>query len=90
MANSITTNPWILDTTGATVLWPSRVKINNIEFAGYAVDTDNCLVQDKHGRTVWIGNGSSDLQTVRSGKIGWVDGLILNTLTSGKVYVYIG
>jgi hypothetical protein len=93
MANDVTRNPWVLDTVGivwGTVAQPLPARIGQIEFAGYSVDTDTCEVQDLDSKTIWIGNGAADLETVRSGKIGWSHrGLKVSTLTAGKVYVYI-
>jgi len=89
MANDLSARQWLLDTAGSTLLWPFEVKIIQIEFESYAADTDTCTVTDRNGKLVWQGNGSSDLQTVRSGRIGWVEGLKLTALTSGKVLVYL-
>ena len=93
MANDMTRNPWVLDTVGTiwgTVDQPLPCEINQVEFAGYALDTDTCELQDLDSKTIWIGNGASDLETVRSGKLGVIHkGVKLTTLTAGKVYVYI-
>lgn len=90
MANDVTGNPWVLDTPGAGLVWTGNVKIANAELAGYAADADNAILKDAAGRVVAVLNGSVDLQTVRTGKIAWVNGgLAIPTLTSGKVYVYL-
>jgi hypothetical protein len=93
MANSYVANPWILDTAGTAVESPykkSNVDVTEVIWVGYTGDTDTCELQDGNGRTVWIGNGKSDLSDLRSGKLGWIqNGLFLKQLTSGKVYVYI-
>jgi hypothetical protein len=88
--NDLTSNPWNLDTASATDLHPiGPVFVEQIEFYDYAVDTDTCTLTDRNGVVVWKGNGASDLQTVRSGKIGWVLGLKLTVKTAGNVFVYI-
>lgn len=93
MANSYVANPWILDTAGTAVEAPykkSPINVAEIVFVGYTLDTDTCELQDGNGRTVWVGNGKSDLSDVRSGHIGWIqNGIFLKTLDHGKVYIYI-
>ena len=89
MANVLTGRQWKIDTASATALLSSEIKVEQIEFSSYSVDTDTVSIQDKNGRIIWEGNGASDLQTVRSGKIGWVDGLKVPTLTAGKIIVYL-
>jgi len=90
MANNLTSNPWNLDTASTTDLHPvGPVFIGQIEFYDYTSDTDTCTLTDRNGVVVWKGNGTSDLQTVRSGMIGWTLGLKLTTLSAGKVLVYI-
>lgn len=88
MANVLTANPWVVDTASATPIFKTYAKIRHIEFADYALDTDNCLVTDQNGVRVFSENGAADLRNVRSGHIGWVNGVIVPTLTSGKVYIY--
>ena len=91
MANDFTTNPWILDTAGlANGYEGGNVFVDHMEMTGYTQDTDTCLVVNLNGREVWAGNGASDLEEVRSGKIGVVNnGLYLSQISSGKVRVYI-
>jgi hypothetical protein len=90
MANNVSGNPWILDTAGAALVWPAKVFVEHFEFVDYAGDTDNCELKDASGRSIWKNNGAADLQEVRSGKIGWVSGVALTTVTgTGKVRVYI-
>jgi len=88
MANVITGRQWKIDTAGT--IWVGNAKIEQIEFTNYAADTDVFVVTDIAGRIVWEGNGAADLSPVRSGKIGWVDGLKVTTLTTGAILlVYI-
>ena len=90
MANNLGHNPWILDTANtSTVLWPGRISITNIVFYDYTVETHVALIQNADGITVWKANGASDLRSLDSGPIGIATGLIMHTLDSGKVAVYI-
>lgn len=88
MANQLAERPWIIDTPGATVLFAGRMKIDHFLFAGYAADTDNVTVTDANGHVIWVENGASDLHSIGTRTIGWVNGLIVPTLTSGKLYIY--
>lgn len=89
MANDLTGRPWVVDTPGATVLWRSWIKAENIEFSGYAADTDTAVVQDMHGKEVAQFNGAADLSPQFSSKLGWFQGLIVPTLTAGKIKIFI-
>jgi hypothetical protein len=90
MANNLKANPWTLDTVGT--VWNSRVYIRNIEFVGYTVATDAIVLKDRLGNNVWDARGSTSFDTVRSGTLGWIDGLRLDSITGGSaglVKVYI-
>lgn len=89
MANQIGPNPWMLDTASATPVFTGYMDVVQFEFSGYALDTDSFEIKDANGKSVWKGNGEADLSPVRSGKIGWIKGLALTTLSSGVMYVYI-
>lgn len=84
MANQLATNPLFLDTPGAAILIPRRIKINNIEFLGYAVATDEIHLTDENGNNVWDSVGSTNFNVQRSGHVGWVNGLIFASLTLGS------
>lgn len=92
MANDVSTNPIILDTPGSAsaLAWKGNLKIENIELQGYAADTDTAVVKNAAGKVIATLNGAVDLQPVRTGKIGWVQGgLYLDSLVAGKVVIYI-
>lgn len=91
MANDIAGSPWVLDTPNASViLWRSRVNIEHVEFVSYASQGSVVELRDINGRTIWLASGANDLTEVRSGKIGWVDGLVLAQCENGgKVLVYV-
>ena len=90
MANRIAGRPWVLDTAGSTLVWPSWIKIAHFEFSGYTSGAaDSAVLNDINGDLVWQAKGLATLEDQDSFKIGWVQGLKLATLTSGKVVVYI-
>ena len=85
MANQLAVNPLTLDTPGAgVVLIKDRIKINNIEFLKYAVATDEAILTDQNGKNLWDVVGSTNFGIQRSGHIGWVNGLVFQSLTPGS------
>jgi hypothetical protein len=85
MANQLAVNPLSLDTAAAgVVLIKDRIKINNIEFLKYSVATDEAILTDQNGKNVWDSVGSTNFNVQRSGHIGWVNGLIFQSLTMGS------
>jgi hypothetical protein len=94
MANDLSTRQWRLDTPLAfgnpgAVLWKGNCYIKQVEFSTYAAQGNPVILKDQTGRVVWSATGGADLSPVRLGDIGWVNGLVLDTLTSGLVVVYI-
>jgi len=89
MANSLGTRPIKIDTAAATVLLTNWIKIENIVFTNYTVDTQKFSVQDQNGNPVFEGNGKADLSPVISWKILWVNGLKVPVLDGGQVEIYI-
>lgn len=85
MANQLKANPWTLDTVGKVADF--HMKINNIEFVNYAVATDAVVLQDRDGNNLWDATGSTNFNVVRSGHLGWVNGLKLASITPGSTGV---
>jgi predicted transcriptional regulator len=90
VANVITGRQWTLDTPGVgVIIYDHEIKVKFIELANYIAAGDAVIVKDRNGRVVWTAVGATDFSEVRSGDIGWVDGLILERLDSGVCRVYI-
>lgn len=95
MANDLSSRQWRLDTPLAfgqqgAVLWRANVNVEHFEFSGYTTLGNLAIIKDLNGKVVWQATGTSDLQEVRSAKIGWISGLVLDTLQgSGIVVVYL-
>lgn len=94
MANDLSGRQWRLDTALAfgqpgAVIWPGNVKIKDAVFSGYTAQTAACIVKDATGRTCGSVTGSTNLQPIHLGEIGWMSGFCLDTLGSGWVDVYI-
>jgi hypothetical protein len=86
MANNRTANPWYIDTVGFA--WYGRVYIKELLWnkptAGTAL-----IVLDGNGNTVinTIANASDPSQSF--GSLGWINGLVVTTLASGSLSVFI-
>lgn len=95
MANDLSSRQWRLDTPVAfgqpgAVLWRGNINVEHFEFTGYAAQGNLAIIKDQNGKIVWQASGAADLQEVRSAKVGWVNGLILDTCQgNGIVVVYI-
>jgi hypothetical protein len=88
MANVLGSNPWVLDTPGAAILYNTDVKNAHFEWEGYNSQADNIQIQDRFGKVVWAATGKADLSLVESFTCEWLYGLALTVLTAGIVRVY--
>ncbi len=89
MANVLGTRPMTVDAPSATVLYTEWMKISNIVWAGYTADTHTFVIQNANGDRLAQGAGASDLSPIEITVVGWVHGLIVPTLASGVLYIYI-
>lgn len=101
MANDLTLNPLVFDTAAATVAVTSLIHISKIRWVDYnndIADADQVIVQDKNGKPVWearcttVGAGTTTppgAETDFSALPLKVNGLIVTTLTHGKLYIYL-
>jgi hypothetical protein len=91
MANDITGNPWVLESTGT--VWSGWVNPRAVRWdAGHAsASGDQVILKDSSGRIVWssTANGADfvDAQTLPA-KTGW-NGLVVDTIKVGKVYIEV-
>ena len=85
MANQTASNPMTLDTPGT--IFTKHMRINNIEFVNYAVATDAIQLTDINDNNLWDATGSTNFNVVRSGHLGWVNGLKFKSITPGSTGV---
>ena len=90
MANSITTNPWVVDTPSAAILFNGDVHAAHFEWAMYASQADHVEVKDRFGKVVWEASGKADLSLVESFTLEWLHGFVVSQLTAGRIRVYFG
>lgn len=89
MANSFQVNPWVVDTVMATPAAPNPVLVRNIIWTDQVAAGDQLIIQDSNGNVI-IDIKASVANVVQTlGNFGWVSGIRVTTLTSGKVYIYV-
>lgn len=95
MANDLSGRQWHLDTpiafgTAGALLWPANAKIAHFEFAGYGAQGNLVILKDRNGKIIWQASGAADLSEVKSQKVGWINGLVADTIQgNGIVTVYV-
>lgn len=89
MANSLGSNPWILDTAASAVLKAHSWKCVTVEWRAPTTLNHTMVLTDKNGHNivsaVCEAAGQSQLFRLYDA---WYDGLILPTLASGTVYIH--
>ena len=93
MANDLTKNPWVLDTTAATSIWDGPVHINQMRWVPAAAG-DDLLVTDKLTNTIWtvtdaLTGGVPGTMTLDLRGQPPYQGFILATMGGGTLYVYV-
>ncbi len=93
MANNLTGNPWILDTTGSTVS-ADKIRVAKIRWdAEGAAAGNNAILTNTAGRVFWAASATGvnfDHESENFiGVAGDVQGLKVGTLDAGKLYVYL-
>jgi len=86
MANQLSTNPWSIDTPSATPLYLGNMPHVQIEWIDYssATTSDVVEVQNRYGRTIAFLTADSDFTTVRTGRMGWVYGVLVPLTTTNS------
>lgn len=87
MANSITGNPWRIDTAG--VLFKMRFKFDGGTWNDGTAAAVLTLV-DNTGRIVFDAKFPTDLVPVQIPKMGWVNGLTCTVIGAGNVSIFVG
>jgi hypothetical protein len=91
MANDVQGNPWVIDTASATALTSNLVKISRMVWREPTTVGHALSVTDANSKEVWdeyaiaAGNGINYEREVEN----WVNGLIVPTLDSGTLLIYI-
>jgi hypothetical protein len=77
----ITSNPWVVTAadvvSGPVTVWQYKCFIDQIEFEQYTNTTDSATINQYSGKSFAFLHGASDFETVRTGKIGHSDGIVI-------------
>lgn len=93
MANRLVENPFVLDSANNTdVLINRPFRIDGMEWINPANTADEVEVTDRNGKLIWGTTAAADnAGSISAGFApGWVDGLKLTKLESGKLVIYFG
>lgn len=81
---------WKLDTTGTIVPAGNSVKIRGLRWVGATQIGHTCLVRDAQGRDIWESiSGSSGTHIDADAVAKEINGFVLQTLSSGRLYVEV-
>lgn len=89
-----TSNPITIDAADVAasdvLAWKGRITVLQVELQDYAADTDIATVNQFNGKICAFLNGAADLETVRTGFIGSMDGLVvpMGGITNGSLRIY--
>ena len=91
MANYLSKNPIKVDTANATdLVAPRPCKVNHMEWVEYSNAAHTVVVKDASGNLVWAGLGNSAKTNITAEhEIGWVDGLVVPTIGSGNLLIFL-
>ena len=93
MANNITISPLVIDTAAATAITTGTFKINMIRWVSTSASAgDSAVVQNAASNTLWasLAAGANHIdETSFTRKPLIFVGLIVPTLTSGTLYLYV-
>lgn len=88
MANKFHDKVWVIDTESATAITQEPLLINTFRVVGMTTAGHTCIVQDKNGNTVWEAVADVDKFNDQTLVDLQMQGLIVPTLTSGRLYIY--
>ena len=91
MANSLTTNPIVLDTIGSTSIMQAPFSYRAIRYVGATGTGHSYVIKDAKGINViaWDKVNANIIgQYTPTSPINCTDGMQLTFLDSGKVYIY--
>jgi|SRR5215471_5795002 len=96
MSNRMTTSPFKIDTPSASPLYAAQMQVERIDFAGYVSSAQGVEIQDKFGNPICFLRGLVSTETISSGRLGIVQGLMVPmtdsfgnpNLQGGMILVY--
>jgi len=90
MSNDLAGRPWKVDQESDEPIVSTWVKINNLQWMGYTDPEHTVEVYDSDDRLLFIGDGHDDLSPVVCEHVlGWIKGIKVSKIDSGKLIIYI-
>lgn len=93
MANDFTANPWFIDTVFATPIAKNHITNNMIYMKSITwsdmAAAGQVIIQDRNGKVIQDSISVTANTTVIVNNPGWVEGLQVPTLTSGKLSIVV-
>jgi len=94
VANTQYNTRWVLDTAESVVAAGTAIRIQALHFIGTG-DDSSCILHDGNGKEIWkaklgdvsVNGYQANISFGERGQV--VDGLDLDTLTNGILYVYL-
>lgn len=91
MANNFTSNPWIIDTAGATVLSNDLLRVRGVRWVGGTTAGHQAIITNAAGKVMWesLASGANNVEADNiqgSPGANWA-GLVVPTLGSGRLYI---
>ena len=87
MANNISANPWYLDTASTNLVWPGRIYIKEMIWNDPTAAAQ-LVVKDQNGNVI-INKVAATTDPFPTGTLGWVNGLVVTTMSAGTLSVFI-
>lgn len=88
MANQLSGNPWVIDSTGT--LTALQVQVRAVRWVGATTNAHTAVITDTDGLVLWASQAATaTLGTPETSLIPFsAGGLKVPTLASGKLYLY--
>ena len=92
MANQVGPRHFVIDTPGATPVWLSWLSVTSIIWSNATTVGHEAIVKNASGSRVIFDAKASEANDFEQGRYdcGWVEGLLIDTLGSGKLTIVCG
>ena len=95
MANDFSGNPWVIDTAFAAVpsaghITNSLLRVTSIVWTDQAAQGDQVVLTQVNGKPLLDAKTNAPNTPIVLGNPQWIRGLLVPTLSSGKVYIQHG
>ncbi len=91
MSNDLTQNPWIIDTAASTTIsTDNNLKLNYVRWVNATTSGHQCVIQNEDGMVIWESYANAANYVERDQLKRTINGMIVPTLDSGKLYIYFG